>query len=77
MAVEIKMTGICEDCPCADLELSPSAYYGNNKLVRNMWDIRCTKESACMRMLMMERNRISESLENGTTVVSTEGDQNE
>ena len=53
MAIEIKMTGICENCACAALELDSSACYGNNKLVRNMWSIRCAKESACNRIIRM------------------------
>lgn len=53
MAVEIKMTGICEDCPCADLEIDSSTYYGNHREVRRTWSIRCTKESACNRIIRM------------------------
>ncbi len=79
MAVEIKMTGICEYCACADLELSHSACYENNMMATGRWDIRCTKESACKRILMMEKSRLSDSLNNDTTVVSydSEGVKNE
>lgn len=58
MAVEIKMTGICEDCPCAYLELDSSVIYGNSKPVRIAWNIRCTKESACNHIIRMAEDGV-------------------
>lgn len=57
MAVEIKMTGICEYCTCADLELSPSVCYESN-MMTGRWDIRCTKESACKRIIRMAEDGV-------------------
>lgn len=56
MAIEIKMTGICENCACAALELDSSVYYGGDKpaaMWSIRWSIRCTKESACNRIIRM------------------------
>ena len=54
--IEIKMTGKCKDCECADLEVQrldilSFVVDGDEKL----WSIRCIHEDACERMAQAER----------------------
>lgn len=42
--IEIKFTGMCEDCPCADLEVHCFMTGSINR-----WVIQCTHHNACVR----------------------------
>lgn len=42
---EIKANGMCEGCPCADLEIYN--LQANNRVVR--WVIQCKHHNACVR----------------------------
>ena len=47
--IEIKMTGICENCHCADLELDSIEFYSQIS-ADTQWSIRCKHEDACAAM---------------------------
>lgn len=42
--ISIKMQGMCEECPCADLELDSITFADGIK-----WFVKCTHEDACKR----------------------------
>ena len=44
--IEIKMTGMCDDCERADLEVDYLLFDDEKK----MWTIRCIHENACDQM---------------------------
>lgn len=44
--IEIKMTGMCEDCERADLEVDYLPFDDDKK----MWTIRCIHDNACDQM---------------------------
>lgn len=49
MAIEIKMTGYCRDCPVADLEAKNISLFAHTSKL-NIWDIHCQHEAACERI---------------------------
>lgn len=55
IVVEIKMTGKCKDCKCADLELQKIVVQDFASGDENIWEIRCIHEDACERMAQAER----------------------
>ena len=53
--IEIKMTGKCNDCKCADLEVQKMVIQDFMLGDENRWAIRCIHEDACERMKQAER----------------------
>lgn len=45
--IEIKFTGVCEDCRCADLVLDKTDFYSGDVA----WNIFCTHAPACKKWL--------------------------
>lgn len=48
--IEIKMTGMCKGCPCADLELDKMLFENFEGMSENVWTIQCIHEGSCERM---------------------------
>lgn len=50
MAITIKMTGYCKNCPVADLVLEALEVESFDTTPDKLWFIHCTHEGACERM---------------------------
>ena len=48
--IKIEMTGICKDCPCAELQLERMDVEQFNAYDTVYWDIHCEHEEACERV---------------------------
>lgn len=57
--IELIMTGMCEGCTQADLELD----YYNSYIDERYWNVRCKHKSACDRMEDMTIERLREENE--------------
>lgn len=47
--IEIKMSGLCEDCNKADLRIDCTEFSSGLETMK-YWEIRCVHEEACERM---------------------------
>ncbi len=47
--IELKFTGICEDCPKADLELKYLELSSFNHEPKKIWTVECIHFEACLR----------------------------
>ena len=47
--LELKMTGMCKDCPHGDIEVSAERFYMYEKAVDCRYVVKCKHEEACKR----------------------------
>lgn len=47
--IELNFTGICEDCPYANLELECATRESYYKSYERIWTVKCAHSEACLR----------------------------
>ena len=62
--IEIKLTGMCEGCTLADIDIQSVELEANGRLYQNNWYAYCTHKDACeaMRDKMIERQKETDKL---------------
>lgn len=62
MGIELKFTGMCEDCPVADLELVENAYTMDH-IGLPVYSVECTHQKACERQrgMVLDANKLKNS----------------
>lgn len=48
--IYLEMTGRCENCPNASLELESMEYFSKDNKVMTEWNVKCNHQAACDRM---------------------------
>ena len=62
MGIELKFTGMCEDCPAADLELVENTYMMGHKGL-SAYSVECKHQQACERQrgMVLDANKLKNS----------------
>lgn len=62
MAITIKMTGYCRDCPKADLELEAEEVETFDTTPNKLWYVHCEHEAACERIFKGRHKNATEEI---------------
>lgn len=62
MAIELKLTGMCEDCPAADLNLVENTY-NRDHIGLPVYSVECKHQKACERQrgMVLDVNKLKNS----------------